>query len=52
VIFANFSEQAQHVPARVFEQYSVWTKKQLFGASVVPAPTEIVIAPLELLAFG
>jgi glycosidase len=52
VIIANFSEQAQHVPARVFEQYSVWTKKQLFGASVIPTPTEIVIAPLELLAFG
>ena len=52
VIFANFSDQPQRVPARVFDQHSVWTKKQLHGARIVPSANEIVIEPLEFLVFG
>jgi len=47
VIFANFSEYPQTIPAHIFEQYAVYTKKQLHGISQGSS-----IEPLDLLVFG
>jgi hypothetical protein len=47
VIFANFSEIAQTIPAHIFEQYAVHTKKQLHGMS-----QGSTIEPLDFLVFG
>ena len=52
VIFANFSENPQTVPSRIFQQSSVQTKKRLHGISKISAPTNITIEPLDFLVFG
>ncbi|MEP6894167.1 MAG: alpha-glucosidase C-terminal domain-containing protein, partial [Chloroflexota bacterium] len=52
VIFANFSEHPQTVAARIFEQYSVHTIKYLHGISNISRQSDIIIEPLDLLAFG
>ena len=52
VIFANFSEASQKIPARIFEQYSVATKKYLHGISEAAASGDITLAALDFLVFG
>ncbi len=52
VIFANFSEEAQTIPVRIFEQYSVQSKKHLHGISRVSAQSDITIEPLDFVVFG
>ena len=47
VIFANFSETPQAIPAHLFEQYAVHTKKHLHGTS-----QDNTIEPLDFLVFG
>ena len=52
VIFANFSEQAQTIPARIMEQYSIHSKKHLHGNTRVSPRTNAVIDALDFLVFG
>ena len=52
VVFANFSETPQKIPARIFEQYSVTTKKYLHGFSATAASGDITIEALDFLVFG
>lgn len=52
VIFANFSETTQTIPARIFEQYSVATKKYLHGISEAATSGDIMLAALDFLIFG
>jgi amylosucrase len=52
VIFANFSEVPQTIPARVFDQYSVKSKKQLHGVSKMSPQGESTIEPLDYWVFG
>jgi len=52
VIFANFSENSQTIPARIFEQYSIHGKKILHGVSKVPTRADAIIEPLDFLVFG
>jgi hypothetical protein len=52
VVFANFSEASQKIPARIFEQYSVATKKYLHGISAAAASGDITLEALDLLVFG
>jgi glycosidase len=52
VVFANFSENAQKIHPRIFEQYSVHSKHQLPGISRIFPQSEITIEPLDLLIFG
>jgi amylosucrase len=52
VIFANFSEVTQNIHQHIFEQYSVYSKKQLHGLSKISAQSEITIEPLDILVFG
>jgi glycosidase len=52
VIFANFSEYSQTIPARIFEGYSTQDKKKLHGISQASLLTEIVLESLDFLVFG
>ena len=52
VIFANFSEGSQTIPARVIAQYSIHSKKQLHGFSQYPPQGDLTIEPFDLCAFG
>jgi amylosucrase len=52
VIFANFSDVTQNIRPRIFEQYSVYSKKQLHGLSKILPQSEITIEPLDFLVFG
>lgn len=52
VIFANFSESAQTVASRICEQYSVRSKNQLHGISRISPQNNMIIEPLDFLAFG
>jgi amylosucrase len=52
IVFANFSESPQVLPARMLEQYSIQAKKQLHGISKISASGENAIAPLDFLVFG
>jgi glycosidase len=52
VIFANFSEAPQKIPARIFEQYSVATKKYLYGISETASSGDITLEALDFLVFG
>ncbi len=52
VIFANFSESLQIIPTRIFEQYSVHTKKHLHGISKVTPRGVVSIEPLDFLVLG
>lgn len=51
VIFANFAESAQSIPARICEQYSIHTKKMAHGISKVTSCNEMTIEPLDFLVF-
>jgi len=52
VIFANFSEEAQVIPARILEQYSILGKKLLHGKSKVLPQSDATIEALDFLVFG
>jgi glycosidase len=52
VVIANFSEKPQVIYLRIFEQYSVYSKKLLHGLSKVSPQSEITIEPLDFLVFG
>ena len=52
IIFANFSEESQTIPARVLEQYSIHSKKQLHGKSKVIRQGDATIEALDFLVFG
>jgi len=52
VIFANFAESPQSIPARVCEQYSIHTKKLIHGISKMTSCREVTIEPLDFLVFG
>jgi hypothetical protein len=52
VIFANFSEESQSIPARIFEQYSIHSKKHLHGKSKVILQSDVIIEALDFLVFG
>ncbi len=47
VIFANFSEEPQAIPARILGQYSIHGKKHLHGKSEVPSKNNILIEALD-----
>ncbi len=46
IIFANFSETTQAIPLRILEQYSIQTKRRLYGIS------NGAIEPLDFLVYG
>jgi amylosucrase len=52
VIFANFSEESQTIPARVLKQYSTHGKKHLHGKSKVLPQGDAIIEALDFLVFG
>jgi amylosucrase len=53
VIFANFSDSKQLVPARVLEQNNCAGKKRLAGISKLPRThADLHLAPLDLLVLG
>jgi hypothetical protein len=52
VIFANFSEESQVVPARILEQYLIFGKKLLHGKSKVLPKNDVTLEALDFLAFG
>jgi hypothetical protein len=52
VIFANFSESPQRLPLRLFDQYSVQSKKHLHGTSKISQQSDTTLAALDLLIFG
>ena len=53
VIFANFSESEQILPARVLEQNNIKGKKRLAGISKLPrSHAGLRLAPLDLLVLG
>jgi len=51
-IFANFSEQAQTIPVRILEQYSIHGKKQLYGKSKLLSQNNVTIEALDFIVFG
>lgn len=55
-VFANFSEHAQSIPRRVFEQYAVHTEQNLYSTSnsqpPADTPIKVTLEPLEFLVFG
>ena len=52
VIFANFSESEQPIPAKVIEQNNLAGKVCLFGESEISTSGELVLKPLEFVVFG
>ena len=52
VIFANFSEESQSLPARILEQYSIHSKKLLHGKSKVLNQNNLTVDALDFLVFG
>lgn len=52
IIFANFSESPQRLPSRLFDQYSVQSKKHLHGTSKMSQQNDTTLAALDLLIFG
>lgn len=52
VIFANFSEHPQTIPARVFDQYAVRGKTLLHGIGTVQTGAGATMEPLDFLVFG
>ena len=52
VIFANFSEHQQTIPARILDQYSLRSKPILHGISQVSDQNDFVVEPLDFMIFG
>jgi glycosidase len=51
VIFANFSENEQVLPARILTQYNCHPAQIILGLSQFAPQKELTLAPLELLVF-
>lgn len=49
VVFANFSEQPQTVPAWVLDQYNCHSKRRVHGISEMPVQGALELAPCDLL---
>jgi glycosidase len=52
VVFANFSESEQVVPAKVIEQNNLVGKSRMFGESNFSTTGGLVLRPLEFAVFG
>jgi glycosidase len=52
VIFANFSENEQVLPARILEQYNCHPAQIVYGNSQLILQKDLALAPLELLVFS
>ena len=52
VVFANFSETAQTIAPRVIEQYSITSLKKLHGHNHVSSKNNLLLEPLDFVAFG
>ncbi len=52
VVFANFSEGEQVVPAKVIEQNHLAGKLRLFGSGEISANGDLLLKPLEFTVFG
>jgi amylosucrase len=52
VVFANFSEAPQVIPARVLEKHSVPSAERLHGVSQITAGGDLTMAPLDFVAYG
>jgi glycosidase len=51
VVFANFSETPQIIPTRIFEQFSVYSKRPMHGISRISHQNAVTIAPLDFWVF-
>jgi glycosidase len=52
IIFANFSESGQTIPAHISEPYHIKVQKRLYGRSDLPSRRDLLLAPLDLLIIG
>ncbi len=52
IIFANFSEETQAIPARIMEQYAIRGKKHLHGKSRISDQGNMTLDALDFLVFG
>ena len=52
IVFANFSELPQTIPAWVFDQYSVHGKEQLHGVSRMTSQNGTTIEAMDFVVFG
>ncbi len=52
VVFANFSEAQQVVPAKVIKQHNLANKHRLFGLSEISPSGSLTLQPLELMVLG
>ena len=52
VVFANFSENSQWIPARILEQFGVHNMKPLHGISTIARDDDLMTEPLDFLVFG
>jgi hypothetical protein len=52
VVFANFSENSQRIPARILEQFGVPKKERLHGIRAIAVHEDLTIEPLDFLVFG
>jgi glycosidase len=52
VVFANFSEREQIIPARVLQQYHCQAARVVYGISQPIPQQDLVLAPLELMVFA
>lgn len=52
VVFANFSESEQAIPAKVIAQQNLAGKPRLYGLSDISATGDLVLQPLEFIVFG
>lgn len=50
IIFANFSEQKQVIPARVLEQNNCFAADKIYGSSEIIHQKELTLAALDFLA--
>jgi glycosidase len=51
VVFANFSEKMQIIPTRIFEQFSVYSRKPVYGISKFSHQNDVMVKPLDFWAF-
>lgn len=51
VVFANFSEHEQVIPARILQQYHCQAAQVAYGISQPILQQDLILAPLELMVF-
>ena len=52
VVFANFSENSQRIPARILQRFGVHNMKPLHGISTIARDDDLMTEPLDFLVFG